>query len=422
MPTLSSSNRSQLAYKLEGTYPTNWGVLQGGNGFKLNMVSESLDFSVKSERSKQIRSDRSVSDIVLVGASAQGGVAYEMQYREYDPFIEGVFQNVFTAYGTAGVSAAIGTLNFAAGTITAGVAPTGADAFNTNLEKGQWFTVRPPVGATQTVKDYFNGRAFRVSLSVAPTTTVITLDAATQIDTAKSGASMSNGFISTSRMYNGSTMKSYTLEVGHEDVALFRQYLGMIPSKMDMKLGVGSIITGSFEFMGKSMTQPLPTTTGMGTAVAAQGYTPANATRGVFDIFEGGASISASTFIRSADISIDNSLRAQEAVGVYGNAGVAAGTMAITGKLEVYFADAVMYNKFLANSNSSMSLPVLDTDGNGYVFYFPRIKYSAAKINTGGIDQDNMLSMDFEAIVDQTAANPSYQKSMAVYRVGAAAV
>lgn len=416
MPTLAASNRTQLAYKLEGTYPTNFGSLQGGNGGLVRITGETLDYQVKTEQSKEIRSDRQVTDTLPVGASAQGGFGFELSYKEFDWAIEGTLQSTYAAFGTNGLGASVATLTFAAGTITAGVAPTGNDAF-TNLTKGQWFSVVPPAGATQTVKDYFKSRAFRVSTTTAPTSTVITLDAATQINTTIGGTSMSNGQISSSRLVNGTTMKSYSIEVGHLDISQFRQYKGMIPSKMDLKIGVGSIITGSFDFMGKDMA--ISATTGMGTVVASQTYTPANAVKGIFDIFEGGASITANTYIKSADISIDNTLRAQEAVGVFGNAGVAAGTLKVTGKLEVYFADAVMYNKFLNNTETSLTIPILDKDGNGYVIVYPRAKYTSAKVNSSGLDQDNMLSMDFQALMDTDPTSATYQKSVAIYRVGA---
>lgn len=416
MPTLSASNRSQLVAKLEGTYPTNFGVLQGGNGTLLNMTNESLDYSVKTEQSKAIRSDRQVPDIVQVSASAQGGFAFEHMYREYDPFIQCVMQQDFTAYGTGGISGALPALTFAAGTITAGTATAGADSWAT-LDKGQWFVLKPVGTAVQSVKDYFASRAFRISTTIAPTTTVITLDASTQINTAISGGSMLTGaMIGTSRAYNGSTMKSYSLEVQHTDITQFRQYFGMIPSKMDMKLSVGAIVTGGFEFLGKTFL--LVQATGMGSPTASQTFTPANATRGVFDMFEGGASISATTFIKSAELSIDNTLRAQEAVGVFGNAGIAAGTMRIMGKLEVYFADQTMYQKLLSGAASSLSIPILDVDGNGYVYYFPRIKYTAAKVATPGLDQDNMLAMDWQALPDTLAGSPTLGKSVAIYRVG----
>ena len=49
MPTLGASNRTQLAVKAEGVYPTNFGVLQGGNGKLVNFTGESLDYAIQNE-------------------------------------------------------------------------------------------------------------------------------------------------------------------------------------------------------------------------------------------------------------------------------------------------------------------------------------------------------------------------------------
>lgn len=417
MPTLAASNRSQLGWKLEGTYPANFGSPQAGNGTNLNMLSETLDYTVKNEASKTIRSDRQVPDVVQLSAGAAGGFAFEAQFREYDEFIQGAMQNVYTEFGTLGISSAYtGTLTATTTTLTASVASAGAD-IHTAMDKGQWFGIVPAVGASQAVKDYLKGRVFRVSPTVAPTATVITLDAATPINTTIISAPLAIGYkLATSRVYNASTLKSYTLEVGHADISQFRQYTGMIVSKMDLKLGVGAIVTGSFGFVGKSFN--LLGATGQGTPVTSQTFTPANATRGVFDILEGGTSISATTYIKSGEFSIDNTLRVQDAIGVFGAAGVGAGTFKAMGKLEVYFADATIYAKLLSGVATSLTIPILDVDGNGYVYHFPRIKYTAAKVAVGGLDQDNMLSMDWEAVLDSVATSPTYNKTAAIYRIG----
>lgn len=419
MPALSASNRSQLGYKLEGVYPTAFGVPQGGNGVNLSMLSETLDYTIKNEASKTIRSDRQVPDIVQVSATSAGGFAFEAQYREFDPFIQGSVQNDYTEYGTLGVSAAsTGTLTVTSSTVlTASVASAGADSYAT-LDKGQWFGIIPNTSASQAVKDYLAGRAFRVSATVAPTTSVLTLDAATPVNVTIIAAPLAIGYkIASSRVYNASLMKSYTLEVGHSDISQFRQYTGMITSKYSVKLSVGAIVTGSFDFMGKSFS--LLGATGLGAPAVSQTFTPANATRGVFDIFENGASISASTYIKSGEFTIDNSLRIQDAIGVFGAAGIGAGTLQVMGKLEVYFADATIYNKLISGVATSLTIPLLDVNGNGYVYHFPRIKYTAAKVAVGGLDQDNMLSMDFQAVLDPVVTSPTYLKTVAVYRVGA---
>lgn len=415
-PTLASSSRTQLAYRLEGVYPINFGVPPtSGDGKNLNMTSESLDYTVKNEMSKTIRSDRQVPSIVQLGASAQGGFNFELQYKEYDDLIEAVLQGDWVPHGAAGVSSDVGTVTLASGSITASVAPTGADAF-TDLKKGQWFRFLPLSGASPAVKAYLASRPFRVSLTTAPTSTVIVLDPATPWDTAITTTSLPGGMIGSSYCVNAAKMRTFALEVGHRDIGRFRQYTGMTPSKMDLKLSSGAIVTGMFEFMGKSFN--LLNTTTMGTATPSESFTPANATRGVWDVLEGGVSVSSTTYVKSADITIDNKIRAQDAVGVFGNAGVAAGTLNVTGKMQVYFADSTIYNKVLTGAASSFTLPILDVDGNGYIIHLPSTKYMAAKVATGGIDQDNMLDIDFATQLDPTSTSPTYQQTVVVFRVG----
>lgn len=422
MPNFSASNRSQLVIKSEGaSYPTGWGAdpIAAGSGTYLNMTGESFNFDIRTETSKNIVSTRTVSDLIQVGAGANGGFSFEHQFKEYDALYLAILQAAsYTAFNTTGISGALPSITTIASTAITFSGTTAAMGDTSNLAKGQWFVLKPPVGATQAVKDYFAGRAFRVSSSVAPTNTIITLDAATPINTTIAGVSMAAGAtIGASRAANGTTMQSFAVEVQHADVNIFRQYVGMIPSKMDVNLQVGNIVTGGFEFMGKKMLA-LAGTTGMGTPAASQTYGSANAVRGVFDILEGGASISVTTYIKGGNFSYDNSLRVQEAIGNFGAVGVAAGTINCTGQLEVFFADATMYNKFINNTESSLSIPVLDPLGNGYVYTFPRLKYSAGKVNATGLDQDNVLSMSFVALPDTTAGSPTLGKVFVVDRVG----
>lgn len=416
MPILSASNRSQLGAKLEGVYPANFGIPQSGPGFNLNMLSETFDFTIKNDESKTIRADRQVSEVIPVDGNSAGGFACELQYREYDPFIQGALQADFNTYGTLGVSSALPALTFTSTTISAATAPTGVDAWTT-LQKGQWFALIPVAGSSSSVIAYFTARAFKISATVAPTSTLITLDSSTPANIALSGPGMIGGAtIGSSYSYNGNTMKSYTFEVGHQDVSQYRQYPGQITSKMIVKLNVGAIVNATFDFMGKSFN--LLSSSAQNSPTVSQTFTPANTTRGIFDVFENGTSISTTTYVKAGEFTIDNTLRVQGAVGVFGAAGIGAGTFKANGKLEVYFADATMYTKFLNGTASALTLPVLDNLGNGYVFHFPRIKYTAAKVTVGGMDQDNMLMLDWMATFDSNSASPTYLKTVGIYRVG----
>lgn len=413
--SLANSGRSQLAIKLEGVYPTNFGVVQAGNGTVIARVTDNLSGDLTFVESKTLRSDRQIAGMSQTDIAVQGSIDIEHIYKEYDPLLQNVLQQDYTVYGTNGVSGNV-AITPSATTFTAGAAPTGNDAW-TNLQKGQWFKLIPPPGASQAVKDYLKYQPFRVSLSTAPTTTVITVDATTPINTAIVGtSSITNCNIATSFAVNGSTIKTYSVEVGHLDIGQYRQYLGMVTGKFSLKLDPAAIVTGSFEFMGKN--HVLLQASGMGTPTASQTFTPANATKGVFDIIENGATLSTLTYLKSGEFTIDNTLRDQNAVGVFGCAGIGVGTLRCTGKMSVYFAEASMYQRVLNATTSSLALPILDKDGNGYVYFFPNITYTAVKPETGGTDADSMLNIDWTASVDNSTGNAWSGKTVVIYRVG----
>lgn len=411
--TLAVSNQASLRYKLEGTYPTNFGVLQAGNGTIFNYTGESLAYDLVNITSKTIRTDRSVADIAQVDANAQGGFKCEQIARDIDWFLAAVMQNPFVPYGTAGLSTAIASLAVTATTLTASVAPTGGSAFTT-LGAGQFFSIKPAAGLTAAQNAYLAKTVFRVHATTAPTSTVITLDPATPFNLTLIPGPLTTCNISSSVVMNGTAMQTYSIEVAHLDITQFRQYLGMAVDSLEITFESGAIVEMAVEFKGRTML--LTQATGMATPVAATVNTPANATKGIMDIIEGGALLSAVTYVKSGKIKISNNLRSQEAVSVFGAAGIAAGTLEVTGSLEMYFADQTHYSKALAGSLSGFALPVVDVNGLGYTYSIPAMKYTAAKANSTGENSDVMLSVEFQGIVDQVATNTTLNKTIAIYR------
>lgn len=412
--TLSVSNQASARYKLEGVYPLNFGVLQAGSGTIFNYTGETLDYALVNVRSKTIRTDRSVADIAQVDANGGGGFKVEQIFNDIDWFLAAVMQNDYVVFGTNGVSTAIASLTFSATTITAGVAPSGNDAWIPGLKAGAFFSIKPPVGATAAVIAYFAKAVFRVHPTTAVTNTIVTLDPATPVNTAVAGTTMVGGKLSTSKLYNGAAMKTFSIEMAHLDITQFRTYLGVAIDTVELTISSGAIVEMAVET--KSRTFTLLQATSMGTPAAAQLFTPANATKGVMDVFEGGNLLSVITFIKNGKIKIANNLRTQEAVSVFGAAGIASGTFEVTGSMEMYFADATHYNKVLAGQASALAIPVVDVNGNGYTYSIPNMKYTAAKVNATGENVDLMLSVEFQAILDSTATNDTFGKSFAIYR------
>jgi hypothetical protein len=136
-------------------------------------------------------------------------------------------------------------------------------------------------------------------------------------------------------------------------------------------------------------------------------------------LWEGGAPITG-TFVKSVQLTFDNALRSQEAICSLGAVGIGSGTINLTGTLSVYFADGTLFDKFKANTNSSIIFSSLDTAGNGYVFSIPVANISSWKVGAGSKDQDMMVDLNFTGLRDASNADATLQKAIFIDSVGTA--
>jgi hypothetical protein len=401
--TLASTNRVQMSYMPEADF----GVIPGtGTPKNLRTTGETFDFNLTKENDKEINANAELTSSTTVSAAAGGDLKVHMQYGEYDPFFAAVMRSAWTVFGTNGVGSTF-TADFTATTITASVATSGANSFAT-LAKGQWFRLSAPSHAN-------NGKLVRVSTAVAPTTTVITLDANTPLST---GTSVANCTVSTSRLANGVTLTSFTIQREIGDAGQFFAFRGMYPSKFSTNFASAQLTEGTFSFIGKDSVRDVVTKF-PAAATPSLAYDIQNAVTGVGNVWEGGAPL-AGTFIKSMSLEIDSGLRAQDAIGFLGMIGAGIGTLMVKGSLELYFADGTMYDKFLNDTYTSITLSSRDSSGNGYVFSLPKVQLTSGKIQAGAKDQDLMASFEYTAYKDLGNATQSLQRTLFIDRVGAA--
>jgi hypothetical protein len=402
--TFASSSVEQIGFIQEATFgvtPTS------GNYKKLRMTGESLNYTISKESSEEINNSRTVSSMIPVTASADGGIDAEISYAEYDPLIEAVLQSSFTPFGTNGVGATF-TADFTATTITASAATTGTSAF-TLLKRGQFFRLSAPGNAN-------NGKILRVSLTVAPTSTVITLAPSTPAVVATGVALCA---ISSSRLTNGADQRSFSIERQNSDIGEYWVYKGMTASSWDLSVSSGARSTMSFNFMGKKAERDTSTNL-PGTAVESQAYDIHSGSTGpACYIWVDGAPL-VGTFVQSVNLTYDNALRSQEAICELGAIGIGSGTVALTGTLEVYFANGDLFEKFQNNQSISFTVSTLDDAGNGYLITIPKANLSSLSTSAGGKDQDMMLSIEITGLRDLANADPALRQLVFIDRVGAA--
>lgn len=410
MTDFASADRAQLAYAPEAAFavtPTT------GACYNLRMTGESLGFNLTFASDKEITADAQPNGSTVVNAGAAGDIKFHMQYAEYDRFLSGVMRDAWTAFGTNGVGAVFsgtftaGTMGTVASTITAGAATSGSSIF-TNLKPGQWFKLNAPTHAN-------DGKWVRNSATVAATATVVTLDVNTPL---AAGATIANCSVATSRLTNGTTKRSFSIEKQFADVNQFFLQRGQYVSKFSFGMNDGQLTEGSFSFMGKDEIRDdvtaMPTT-----PLDSQTYEIQDGITGAGNLWEGGAPL-VSTSIKSLTFDMDSALRAQGALATLGPAGIGIGTFSTKGKITVYFADGSLYDKFAGNIYTSIIFSTKDVDGNGYVFTMGRVKLTNGKVNAGGKNTDLMAEFDYEAFADRKNAVAALRKTVIIDRLGAA--
>lgn len=392
----ASSAFGQLRYIVESTPGT---TPVTGNGVNLRMTGPTMKAAVGTTSSNEIAAHRMATGLTTTDLNIDGGFNFELSGKEYDPFLEGLLGSAFTHYGTNGLGTSF-SLTTTANTITAAAAPTGSSAF-TGIATGSWIKVVPPAGATAAIRAYFADRWFKVHASTAPTATAITLDASTPISgVGLIGVAAAGYSVAQSRVQNANSLtRAFTLEYAMTDVNQFLPFRGMYTNTMELSLDVGAIITGSFGFVGLGHDGMVQAPTLPGSPVASNALDVMNAVADVGLIYENGSSIfsGGTSFIKSVKLNVNNNLRGQKAIGVYGNAGVGTGELSVTGSMEVYLQDAAYYNKWLAGTSTSLAFGMADSAGNGYLVELDKVQFTDGGLNPGGRSDDVMLSLPFQA-------------------------
>ena len=405
--SLASSSLVQVRYIKESSF----GVTPvAGNPKNLRITGESLQYSLSKTSSDEINAYRAVTSMIATSAEASGSLNAEMQFGEYDDLMAGVLQSTWGAFGTNGLGVAF-SATLTGTTITAG-APTVGTSLFTLLKAGQWFTL----DGTGTAND---GKLFRVSKVTPPTSTVITLDPGTP---ATPGGPYAATVLKVSRLSNGTTQPSYTIERASTDTGEFFAFRGMTPSSLKLSISSGSLSTMEFAFMGRDAVAANATTL-PGVPVASQAFPIMSGVSGTACALWAKGAPLAGTFVNSISLSYDNTLRAQSAICSLGSIGIGSGTINVTADLEVYFASGrAFYDEFLSNANMEIAFTAFDTQGNGYIFTLPQANISSYSLNAGGKDQDLMASISVTGLLDLGNADAALRKVMFIDRVGAALV
>jgi hypothetical protein len=388
---MGDANRSQLAYIAEAA----WGTTPGTATLqKLRFVDESLAFNIDNIQSNEIRADRQTSDLIQTGAECSGGFSFELSYGAFDDFFVGSLWAVDwdECSGTSTptiTSGATGsniefTLDATANTITFGSSVTH------DVVAGSWVEL---TGSAADDGYHFVTLVATNTLTVGATPGISTGEILDETDLAT---------IKGSRLRNGVEENNYSIERFHDDKTQYFGFLGMTPNTLTVNAAANSILTGSFDFIGKSGSRAGSSIGATYTAAAIEDVM--NAVSNVGNILEGstdGTPVFAAmtgVFVQELSFTLNNNVRGQNAIGTLGNADLGVGNAELTGTLNTYFENGDLYDKYLAGTESALTFKVQDSDGNAYIFTFPRVKFQSDTVNVGGLNSDVMENLTWQAI------------------------
>jgi hypothetical protein len=191
----------------------------------------------------------------------------------------------------------------------------------------------------------------------------------------------------------GTTPQYLTIEDAALDITQFRQFVGCAVSQMSINLAPDQMVQTTFSLVGQDMTQAQSS---LGSPTAPSGNEPFDSFNGT--IQEGGSDIA---IISSAQFSINNSLSNNFVVGSnIGQSQLSFGRAVVEGQITAYYEDNTLIDKFLDETESSLSFEVNNTtSGGSYTFLLPNVKYNGGDVPVQD-PQSRLITLPFVAIYD----------------------
>jgi len=462
--------------------------------FNLNQLrytgTPNLAFQPNTIVSEEIRPDRQISDLILVGAEAGGDTGIEISYGAFDQLISGALFNTFvntvtkqgtgeiTAFGAGTIDVDDGTdfiigqvtrlealltgdvgdgifeitaiatntlsMNPLAGTATTAIQGTETADADTKLQvtgfaaqangdisvvvTGSDAVFQFPAGALDNamgngipmeIGAWFKFADFTTVLNnvwtrvreIDLTADTVTVDAQTGMATDAAATEQVQAFYG-SRIENGAQAVSdhqFAVERRFEDhTPITRElFLGMALNNFNLTLAPQAIAIGSLTWFGfnSAVSNDSPSYPDLYAAlpvdVLADQNDVYNTSSDIGRLGRGVDPVDAAglNFVTEATIEINNNLRRQPAVGVFGASGIGVGELSVTGTLSTYFDNDEILQIILTNAETTLDLVTQGQDGRSQVYDLPRIKFSAGAPDVPGKNQDVTIPGTYQAIL-----------------------
>lgn len=370
---MSDANLAVLAQIAE----TSWSVLPTTPIFKKSrFTKDTLNFGKETVVSAELRSDRQIPDILLVGYSSLGGYEFELSTQEFDLLIQNALYCNPVTVDIAAVSCAYNATP--TNTIVAAA--------------GDFADVLP--GYRLQITGTGNPQLDQIIvlvLSVSTDQSTLTCDNIPVTASAVTSTFKSKVF------RNGVIRNSMALEKNLAPNS-FLLYEGCMNNTFKLTLEAKKIATGTCDFIGKGA-QANTTTASTGGPYTPQTTNPVlNCSNNIGNITQKGAPVA--TGIKMVSIEVNNNLRPLPAIGQAQLWGVGLGRCEAKGTMQMYFQDNSILDQFIAHTATSFGCTLTDAVGGCIAIDLPAVQYDTGKTDVAGINTDVMLDTTYSAFMD----------------------
>lgn len=380
---MASTNLTSFAYDLE-TVP---GTTNATPDFSLlPVLSNTVASNITTNTSQAIVNDRMTTDLIVTDKDVGGDVGFELSYTAWKPLLTSLMQNSSTGSVAETACTAVSAGNL--------VQKSGLDAV---LAIGD-------VIRLSSITDTLNNGIYIVT----DNTTSDEVTISPNFPDTPSGATDYVVGITTSVKNGASTPDSYSLRTIMQDnsgTPYYHYARGMQVNSASINFATGSIIDGSFNFVG--LTEEATATQISGeTSNAIAAYEVLSGASSVGTVTtSGGISLGTCSF-SNISLNVTNNINSQKSIGTLGACGLSSFSLEVTLDATIYFTDLTNYNAFLNSTAFTISFFVEDGAGtltnNAIGFSLRNCKFNSLTTSIGGKDAFLEEQANITALKDTT--------------------
>ena len=350
---------------------------------ELGLLSESLKSDLTLASSDTMRSSRDVPGLHLTDKGVSGSI--NADFRKAGEHHNCVIKAIGSALWSASTPTTIGTnLTCSINGATEAIDPENeGNSFAATPVVGQWIYV---TGATQSAVNGFHKIA-----AVSGTNWL-------KVEEDLAGSTESLTIVMLPQAVNGDTVSSFALQREYTDLSNESvMFKGLTWGGYSIDASGTDTVKISYDLIGQTET----TESTAETIDTALNPTP------VFTTTEGVKFVrldAADVTVLSFQFQVANNFRQKKVLGTLGSTDFNFGDFEVTGSMQMYFADSTEYDKFLDQDEVSLAICFSDDQGDyggdGFLFDFPKVKFTDGQRMAGGRNQDIIADFSWQALYD----------------------